>query len=122
MPIQTRIISSGLDGTYPLRYGPAAMPTGSAAMVYEATDRSSVRQMTFANTTAGILHATVHIVSATGSASVGNQLIPTMEVPPNDTVPVKVAFVMNKGDRVFALADGAVNLMFNVYDREPGWL
>lgn len=122
MAIQTRIVSTGLEGTYPRRYGPSAMPTGAAASVYEATERSSVRQITLANTTAGDLTATIHIVSASGSATVGNQLIPTMTVPANDVINVPVAFVLNAGERIFALSSGAVNVMFNIYDREPGWL
>lgn len=122
MAIQTRIVSTGLEGSYPRRYGPSAMPTGAAASVYDAPERSSVRQMTFANTTAGDLTVTVHLVSASGTAVTGNQLVPTMTIPANDVINVPVAFVLNAGDRIFALSSGAVNMMFNVYDREPGWL
>lgn len=111
-----------LDGTYPRRVGPSAIPTGAAASVYQAPERSAVRQITLANTTAGSLTVTIHIVSASGSANVGNQLIPAVTVPANDVITIPAAFVLNAGEHVYGLATGAVNIMFNVYDREPGWL
>lgn len=122
MAIQTRIVSTGLEGSYPRRYGPSAMPTGTAASVYDAPERSSVRQMMFTNRTSGDLTVTVHIVPPGGSAVAGNQLISNVTVPAYDVLNVPVAFVLNAGDQVFALATGSVNMMFNIYDREPGWL
>lgn len=117
-----RVMGSGFDGTYPRRLGPAPMPTGSAASVYQATDRSAVRQITFTNTTSGDLQVTVHIVPVGDSPDIGNRLISSLTIPGADTNSVKVAFVMNPGEHVYALATGAVNIMFNIYDREPGWL
>lgn len=103
---------------YPKRVGPAAMPTGTAASVYQAPERVVVRNYTLSNTTAGTLNTTLHIVSASGSASAGNQILPALSVPANDTIVVAAPTVLELGDRIFALASGAVNLMFNVTDRE----
>lgn len=121
-PTAFRLSATGLDGSYPRRLGPTPIPTGAAASVYQAPERSAVRQITLANTTAGALLVTIHIVSASGSAEVGNQLIPAVSVPANDVITIPAAFVLNAGDHVYGLATGAVNIMFNVYDREPGWL
>lgn len=118
----TLLTGARLDATYPRRVGPSPIPTGAAASVYLAPERSSVRQITLANTTAGSLVVTVHIVPPAGSAETGNQLLPALTVPANDVITVPAAFVLAAGDQVFALSTGAVNIMFNVYDREPGWL
>lgn len=103
---------------YPKRVGPAAMPTGVAASVYQAPERVIINEFTFANTTAGALAVTLHIVSSSGTAVVGNQTIPATSIPANDVQIVKSPIVLEAGERVFALAAGAVNLTFNVNDRE----
>lgn len=103
---------------YPKTVGPAAMPTGVAASVYQAPERVLIRQFTLSNTTAGNLAVTIHKVSATGSASVGNQILPALVVPANDVLVVAAPLVLEGGERVFALAAGAVNLTFIVNDRE----
>ncbi len=107
-----------LRAVYPKRVGPAAMPTGAAASVYQAPERVVIRSYTLANTTAGSLTATLHLVSSTGSASAGNQILPALTVPANDTIVVPAPTVLEAGERIFALASGAINLMFNVTDRE----
>lgn len=103
---------------YPKTIGPAAMPTGVAASVYQAPERVLVRQFTLSNTTAGNLAVTIHKVSSTGSATVGNQILPAISVPANDVLVVAAPLVLEGGERVFALAAGAVNLTFIVNDRE----
>lgn len=103
---------------YPKRVGPAAMPTGVAASVYEAPERVVIRNYTLSNTTSGTLSVTLNIVSSSGAASAGNQILPALSVPANDTIVVAAPTVFEAGDRLFALASGAVNLMFNVTDRE----
>lgn len=108
-----------LNKIYPKAVGPDPMPTGVAASVYTAPERVVIQRFTFSNTTAGILAVTLHKVSATGTASVGNQIIPAMSVPANDTIVVGAPVVLEAGERIFALAAGAVNLLFNVSDREP---
>lgn len=103
---------------YPKSVGPAPMPTGAAASVYLAPERVIVRSFTFSNTTAGNLAATIHKVSATGSADVGNQVVPALSVPANDVLPVLAPMVLEAGEHIFALAAGAINLTFIVNDRE----
>lgn len=104
---------------YPQRVGPAAMPTGAAASVFQAPERLTIHRWTFSNTTAGSLAATIHVVSASGTASVGNQIIPAVSIPGNDVVvPPHAPIVLEAGERIFALASGAVNLTFLVNDRE----
>lgn len=103
---------------YPKTIGPAAMPTGVAASVYQAPERVIIRGFTFSNTTAGNLAATIHKVSAAGSANVGNQIVPALSTPSNDVLPVLAPVVLEAGERIFALAAGAVNLTFIVNDRE----
>ncbi len=107
-----------LRAVYPKRVGPAAMPTGAAASVYEAPERIVIREYTLCNTTAGTLAVTLHVVVVGGSANAGNQILPALTVPANDTIVVKAPTVLNSGEKIFALASGAVNLMFNVTDRE----
>lgn len=103
---------------YPKTVGPAAMPTGVAASVYQAPERVTIRQFTLSNTTAGNLAATIHKVSATGSAAVGNQILPALVIPANDVLVVAAPLVLEGGERIFALAAGAINLTFIVNDRE----
>ena len=107
-----------LRAVYPKRVGPAAMPTGAAASVYTAPERVVIQRFTLSNTTAGNLAVTIHVVSATGFANTGNQILPALIVPANDTLVVAAPIVLEGGERVFALAAGAVNLTFLVNDRE----
>lgn len=111
-------MASPLGPIYPQRVGPTAMPTGTAASVYQAKERIAIKRFTFANTTAGALVVTLHIVSAGGSAGTGNQIIPTMSIPANDTVIVVAPTVLNGGEHLYALATGAVNLMFLSNNRD----
>jgi hypothetical protein len=95
------------------------MPTGAAASVFQAPERLVVHRFTLANTTAGELAVTIHIVTtAVGVANTGNQILPALRVPANDTIVVSAPTVLEQGDRIFVLAAGAVNLMFIVNDRE----
>lgn len=103
---------------YPKRVGPAAMPTGTAASVYTASERVVIRHFTLSNTTAGNLAVTLHVVGVTGTAQAGNQILPALTVPANDTLVVAAPLVLEGGERIFALASGAVNLTFIVTDRE----
>lgn len=112
--------SAPLGTSYPRRIGPQAIATGAAAVVYEAPERNAVRQITLANTTAGDLTATVYIVPVGGSPAVGNQIAPTITIPANDVSVVPIGFILGAGESVYAIATGAVNIMFNAYDREPG--
>lgn len=107
---------------YPKTVGPAAMPTGVAASVYTAQERVMIREFTLSNTTAGNLAVTLHRVTATGAANVGNQILPALVVPANDVLVVAAPLVLEGGERIFALAAGAVNLTFVVNDRETGVL
>lgn len=107
-----------LTRTYPRRIGPAAMPTGAAASVFQAPERLAVQRFTFSNTTANTLTVTLNIVPAGGSATVGTQIIPTLSVPANDVLVVLCPVVLERGEQIFALSTGAVNLTFLVNDRE----
>lgn len=111
-----------LRAVYPRCIGPTAMPTGVAASVYQAQERVMIREFTLSNTTAGNLAVTIHRVSATGTAVVGNQVLPALVVPANDVLVVAAPLVLEGGERIFALAAGAVNLTFIVNDRETGVL
>lgn len=111
-------MGSPLRIVYPQRVGPSAMPTGSAASVYQAPERVAIKRFTFANTTAGALAVTLHVVPVGGTASVGNQIVPAMSIPANDVITVVAPTVLNAGERLFALAANAVNLTFIVNDHE----
>ena len=107
-----------LTRTYPKRIGPAAMPTCAAASVFQAPERLLIQRFTFSNTTAGTLSVTLNIVPAGGAAAVGTQIIPTITVPANDVIVVLCPVILERGEHIFALATGAVNLTFLVNDRE----
>lgn len=107
-----------LTRPYPKRIGPAAMPTGAAASVFEAPERLIVQRFAFANTTAGTLAVTLYVVPSGGAAGAANQIIPALSVPANDVIVVLCPVLLERGERIYALATGAVNLTFLVNDRE----
>lgn len=111
-------MSTPLLRPYPKRVGPAPMPTGSAASVYQAPQRIAIQRFTFANTTGSTQTVTLNIVSQTGNTNVGNQIIPALPVPGNDVQIIKCPVLLEPGELIFALASGAVNLTFNVNDQE----
>lgn len=103
---------------YPRCIGPAAMPTGAAASVFQAPERLAIHRFTFSNTTAGTLTVTLHKVASGGSATTGNQIIPTLSIQSNDVLVVLCPVILERGESIYALASGAVNLTFIVNDRE----
>lgn len=107
-----------LTRPYPKRVGPAAMPTGAAASVFQAPERLVIQRFSFANTAVTPQNVTLNIVAQGGSVAVGTRILPTVSVPANDTLVVLCPTLLERGDQIYALADGAVNLMFNVNDRE----
>ena len=107
-----------LTRPYPKRVGPAAMPTGAAASVFQAPEKLVIQRFSFANTAATPQNVTLNIVAQGGYPATGTQIIPTLSVPAKDTLIVLCPTLLERGDQIYALADGAVNLMFNVNDRE----
>lgn len=92
----------------------------SAASVYTvgAGITAVVKQVLATNTTASASTVSVHLVPTSGTATTSNLLFAAVPVPPNSTLVIDLATVMNAGDSLQAFAGNAttINLTVSGYE------
>jgi len=89
---------------------PGVALTASLVTLYTSPTgtKSRIINATITNDTAGVIPATVHIVSSGGSASSANKRISARNIAPGETYtcPELIARVMEPGDFLQALGNG----------------
>ena len=92
----------------------------SAASVYTVGSgiTAVVKQLLATNTTATASTVSVHLVPTSGTTTTSNLIFASVPVPPNSTLVIDLAQVMNAGDSLHAFAGNAatVNLTVSGYE------
>ena len=71
-----------------------------------ASRQDVIKDIEVANTTAGALTFTMNVVPTGGSAGTGNQVLPAVTIPANQTLHWTGTIVMNAGDFISTAASG----------------
>ena len=91
------------------KLGQGAITTGGGTLLYTTPTgmRTEVLDINIANTTAGALTCSLHIVPTGGSAATTNMLFPTVSVPANTLIQWTGIEVLNAGDFIQGIGSAA---------------